>query len=71
MENVNVILDLKNRLLDVDAMEDNEKMSIGSGDKNELEIKRIKGNHKSIESKIHALEKEIQTLESKNSAAEQ
>jgi hypothetical protein len=66
MENVNVVMDLKNRLLDIDEMEDSERITVGTGDKNEFEIKRIKGNQKSIESKIHALEKEIQTLESKH-----
>lgn len=66
MENVNVVMELKNRLLDIDEMEDSNNLTIGTGDKNDFEIKRIKGTQKSIESKIHALEKEIQTLESKH-----
>lgn len=69
MENVDKILELKNRLLDIDAMEDSEKMTVSSADKNDHELKRIRTNHKAIESKIHALEKEIHTLESKNAAS--
>jgi chromosome segregation ATPase len=64
---VTVTLDLKNRLVDIDAMEDNMSSNQGQVDRSELEITRIKNTHKTLEAKIQTLQAEIDKLEMKQS----
>jgi len=69
LNNISLIKDLKNRLLDIDAMEDDRSLNQGQVDRSELEITRIKNTHKTLEAKIKTLTSEIDKLEMKQSQA--
>lgn len=67
VENVSTIKDIKNRLIDLDSVEDERATSVGTGDKSELELSRTKNTHKTLQTKIQTLQNEIDKLEMKSS----